>query len=571
MEIEDMPSLDAKLSAFHFVMKRLKNEYSITSEKILHDFYLQVPFYNGLCDTHRKIKPECIEKVNRFASLFDKQDWNVQDFGLLIEDQLFLADCFDEGNRSKKAKGDCVSSLQIKDLPNILREHLSPFISSAVVFAKMAHDCQKLLREHLEQEEKFGFDDILSSMRSAIQRPEFRHLIRAKYKVAIIDEFQDTDPLQWEIFQRLFLQDASDWGHLYLVGDPKQSIYAFRQADIYTYLAASRQIGTQNHASLDTNYRSQPSLIKALNTLFSDQSTPGWISLPSERKEISYSKVKTPESAAERQFSDKKGSLHFYIAEDGESWKFPLERLEKDYFFPFMVQEIQQLSTVDGLPLNHFAVLVSDRFQAARVSEFLKLYHIPAVTQRSVSLTESPAWMALIDLMKGFFTIVRRVSLNLPLGVTFSVGIIIKYHVSDDSSTFETILFQFQELKRTLYSEGLPSFYRHLMQTCWHEDGVTVAERLLSQEDSAGFYSDLQQIIEILFERENRERLTPEALLDFLTDYKILSFNENKEFMRLLEPSKLAVNIMTMHASKGLEFDIVFTPVFLNEQNHRNS
>ena len=86
----------------------------------------------------------------------------------------------------------------------------------------------------------------------------------------MFDEFQDTDPLQWSIFQKLFVENLS-LEAFYLVGDPKQSIYSFRSADLYTYLNAAERM--EKNSFLDTNYRSTPPLIRALNAFFSSIDT----------------------------------------------------------------------------------------------------------------------------------------------------------------------------------------------------------------------------------------------------------------------------------------------------------
>src|SRR5438105_10454959 len=122
----------------------------------------------------------------------------------------------------------------------------------------------------LSEEEFLNPDMILERMKESLKNGEFLNAVKGKYKSAIVDEFQETDAIQWEIFQNLF----SDVQALYLVGDPKQSIYRFRNADVYTYLKAKDFLGPDNVYHLDTNYRSSPQLVSALNALFSNRSIP---------------------------------------------------------------------------------------------------------------------------------------------------------------------------------------------------------------------------------------------------------------------------------------------------------
>ncbi|MFC5526416.1 exodeoxyribonuclease V subunit beta [Rhodanobacter ginsengisoli] len=115
---------------------------------------------------------------------------------------------------------------------------------------------------------QMGYDDMLKRLDQALHGGTGERLaqtIAGQYPVALIDEYQDTDPQQWRIFQRIYA-DRADTG-LLLIGDPKQAIYGFRGADIHTYLHARRQAGTPTW-TLDTNYRSTRSLVRAVNHVF---------------------------------------------------------------------------------------------------------------------------------------------------------------------------------------------------------------------------------------------------------------------------------------------------------------
>ncbi|GAB2577149.1 exodeoxyribonuclease V subunit beta [Dyella jejuensis] len=119
-----------------------------------------------------------------------------------------------------------------------------------------------------------GFDDMLRQLDAALHGPHGAQLadtIATQYPVALIDEFQDTDPLQWRIFQRVYANRASTG--LLLIGDPKQAIYGFRGADIHTYLKARDQADAPTW-TLTTNYRSTPALVDAVNRVF--QHADGW-------------------------------------------------------------------------------------------------------------------------------------------------------------------------------------------------------------------------------------------------------------------------------------------------------
>ncbi|WP_254918362.1 UvrD-helicase domain-containing protein, partial [Zobellella denitrificans] len=118
---------------------------------------------------------------------------------------------------------------------------------------------------------EMGFDDMLTRLDQALageNGPRLAEVIRRQFPVALIDEFQDTDPLQYRIFDAIYrvADNGADRG-LFMIGDPKQAIYAFRGADIHTYLAA-RAATEGRHYSLDTNFRSSEAMVDAVNRLF---------------------------------------------------------------------------------------------------------------------------------------------------------------------------------------------------------------------------------------------------------------------------------------------------------------
>ncbi len=123
---------------------------------------------------------------------------------------------------------------------------------------------------------QMGFDDMLTRLDAALQGGNGERLaqvIRQQFPVALIDEFQDTDPLQYRIFDRIYRVEENDQDTaLLLIGDPKQAIYAFRGADIFTYLGA-RAATQGRHENLDTNFRSSDAMVAAVNRVFAHAET----------------------------------------------------------------------------------------------------------------------------------------------------------------------------------------------------------------------------------------------------------------------------------------------------------
>src|SRR5690606_28106114 len=167
---------------------------------------------------------------------------------------------------TKKAQGPTFKALTARDqLVACLGE--APGLRPAV-FNHVRHWCEKRVEQVKQRRAVLSFDDLLTRLDRALQSANgeaLANLIRERYPVALIDEFQDTDPVQYRMFRSIYLQQPQCG--LLMIGDPKQAIYAFRGADIFTYLQARRDTGNQLF-TLDTNFRSTQALVAGVNRLF---------------------------------------------------------------------------------------------------------------------------------------------------------------------------------------------------------------------------------------------------------------------------------------------------------------
>lgn len=546
------PSYLEQFRAFQQMMRTIKTNWNFSSEKILADFIAQAPLYNGILDRSKKIKREAMQKMDRFASLFDKHEWTTEDFNHLINDGVYIADAFDAPSKRKKP---IESPMHYPEFLSVITRELSPLVEQArsypILLARMIADCQPLLRARLEEEELLRFDDLLNAMHKAIQEPSFSKLVQGRYKAAVIDEFQDTDPMQWGIFRNLFL-DKKWNGFLYLVGDPKQSIYSFRQADVYTYLAANRAMGENNLATLETNYRSQPCLIEALNFLFN--ATPDFIYLPYAKESLPYRPVKA--GLASEKIPG--APIRFMISKlERKPRSFPLKEMELKCFFPFIANEIRLLSKIEGFRFSDCAILVSDRFQAARLSTYLKQHDIAAITQKSTTLLDSPAIAEMRELLNGILHFRHGSSFKTALGSKILGWTHQEICRLDQPELAEEWMDKFQYLRKLLLEEGFIRFFDEFMEGAWN-GSPTIAERLLSQADGIEYYQELQQTAQLLSQQQCEDKMTSEGLLGFLDEFNVMATDDDERFKILNDRSRQEVQILTIHASKGLEFAYVF-------------
>lgn len=555
-EIASYNSFIEQFETFTKIMDSLKNKFHLTSEKVMADFFAQFDSYKK-SEKHSGKKDEIIPLVERFASLFDQTSWNKADLDTLITDGLVWTMIFDPSNLKKKKTLNEIH-LHFPDLTIELNKKLESLILEASSFphllARMAKDCQALFKRYQENEERLFPDDILKKMEAATESPHFLKAVQSTYQAAIIDEFQDTDPLQWNIFKRLFLPEDNSWnGTLTLVGDPKQSIYSFRQADIYTYLSAVHAMGSKAHYSLDTNFRSHPHLVHALNTLFASERIPGLIPLPKKQISLPYNPVKSVSKPQDKVIDDGKGSVHFFIA-DGVH-KQSVKMLTEQVFYPFIASEIHRLQSQERLPLSSFAILVKSKYQAKGLSEFLNKQGIAVVRQSTPHLADSPIFTPFVDFLRAALNPRDLSAVKSALG-----SILIGWNADDFKivDSIEKVQIQLFSL-RTLWKEkGFSLFFNEALHTIWKLVHCSLIERLLSIEDGQELYNDLIQIADLIIEKQGTEWLSSERLIPFLSDLKIAHDNDENEIKSIQNPGREGVKIITTHYSKGLEFDIVF-------------
>lgn len=537
---------------FQEFLKFMKN-FNFEKEKIIADFENQIGNYKKLKD-----HAAGFAKITEFANLFEKDILTEADFDRLIQNGLYLLEALDPQQLKVKTK-PLEKPLFYPDLVAQLKEKLLPLVEEAssyeCIFSRMAKASANLLQNYLIEEEKFRFDDLLKYMKEALKNDQFLDSVRKRYKACIIDEFQDTDQIQWDIFNTLFTGISP----IYLVGDPKQSIYSFRQADIYTYLQAANTIQDNHKLSLDTNFRSQPSLTSCLNALFEKSVNPEFIELPRLETVLDFVKVKSPATIPEYPFTDDLGSVHFYIAEAAN--KFDLDEIEK-YYFPFIAEQIQNLKS-QGFKPSEMAILVKDQFQAKRVLDYMQEKGFALALQRLSNLSESAVLPNLIELLSAIISPRDESALKKALGSPL-IGFTSQEILSlKDPLIFENILDKFFYFRSLLYSFGFSSFFQAFIRSSFFSD-LNVAETLMSRENGADIYDDLLQISELVSEHQSETKATVDDLLCFLKEFDLLSFDSDDRMKKLKDPNLEAIKVLTIHSSKGLEFEIVFALGLIN-------
>lgn len=496
-------------------------------------------------------KEDLFQEAQIYARLVEKKQATFADLDELLKTRITLSSFL--ASENKKVKGPSFEELvSLHSALFVFQEKLSLFLkkatSSSHLLSQLAQMVDEKMEKKLEQSDRFTFDRILKKMKKALDYQEFAAAVRGKYRAVMIDEFQDTDPLQWEIFRRLFLEEHTlgerSVGSFFLVGDPKQSIYRFRKADLYTYYEAAAFLGKEAHFFLDTNYRSTPQLVASINALFSHQISSSWLFLPELKKDLPYHSVKSGLIEKEG-WPDGKRAIHFFIAQCQETLS------AEPLFFSYLSREIYDLHTRYRVDLKKMAILVKDRYQQERLKGHLLEKGIAFVSKNQQSIAESDAAWALLEFFQALFSVEDHSSIRRAL-----IGPLMNWSFQEMLLDFEEslgyILSKLASLRDLLEKEGVSHFFRALLSSVWRKDQPALLETLVSRKDLS-FYTDMEMVFDLLQNHERQRGSSESAILSFFEELR-KDFPPEEE--RNAPPE--GVQIMTLHAAKGLEFDVVF-------------
>lgn len=464
-------------------------------------------------------------------------------------------------------------------------------------------------RRARDQRSEMSFDDLLRQLAQALASEGGERLaerIRTQFPVAMIDEFQDTDPVQYSIFDRVYrVEKNCPEQALILIGDPKQAIYAFRGADIHTYLRA-REATRGRHYTLDTNFRSSKAMVGAVNHVFEvAEQRPGGafrfgavsddgdgagaaVSLPflavkaQGRKEIWQDTTypggaapalvawTMPEDAGNR-LNAKTGhvSKGAYTAHYAEVTAREIARLlqagaEGQAGFARPVRPDEQhvhadqgdSRRVSGVRPADIAVLVNSGREADAVRKALRTQGIRSVyLSEDESVYASPVVPALLRWLQAAAEPASGRLLRAALGTALcGLDALQLERLVHDELHWEERVAQFQRYREIWRSQGVLPMVRHMLQD------FGVVPRLLAQGGERQL-TDLLHLSELL--QQASTRLEGEhALVRYLQEQRDAPEGEREARRQRLESDDARVRVVTVHKSKGLEYPLVFLPFF---------
>lgn len=401
-----------------------------------------------------------------------------------------------------------------------------------------------------------AFDDLLNNLDQALHSAAGEDLaarLREQYPLALIDEFQDTDPIQYAIFDRIY----RDGGDLCFVGDPKQAIYAFRGADLATYLQA--RDAAERQYDLPFNYRSTPALIKALNQLFARPQ-------PFAEEGLSYPPVSAGQkSRATLVLPEQDGGAPLglvWLGDEGLNKARAGELAALD-----TARRIASLLAASAQGKAYFeddsgrkplkggdiAVLVSNHREAASVAAELAARGVPSVRRGRDSVWHSEEAAELAAVLAAYAEPGREGVLRYALATRLlgrdAAQIARCQEVEQEWDRERAAAEQYHQLWQ---QQGFMRVFRAWL------DQERVAERLLAGLDGERRLTNLLHLGELL-QAESLQRPGLEPLLAWFAAQRG-SEGAGEDALLRLESDAERVQIVTIHTSKGLEYPLVFCP-----------
>jgi exodeoxyribonuclease V beta subunit len=456
--------------------------------------------------------------------------------------------------------------------------------SLAHAWSSFINQIRKKINDQRISSGTLSFDDLITGLRDLLnpENPLSADVIngmRTRYRLVLIDEFQDTDDTQWDIFSKIFdveyiksvqgtTRNNETFLAMIMVGDPKQAIYRFRGADIAAYLKAVEDAKLERF-EMKRNYRSDRNLITGLNRWFQGEKNADGKNTGFKfgNKNIAFIQVDAAKKGAGSGLTitgheNESKALQFrWIATDQKpapTVKVLRPRIAEDLcnHVALLLNKGTIADKRDGVVVNRsvqpgdISILVRTHGDAEPIVEALRARGIPVVKSNVGSVSQSESVDQLRKLLSAMASPndSRRVK---ALALTWFVG----YSFNDllDDKKIIDLGIRCNEWAKKLVDLGIVGFY----QTLRAEESA-VASISLSVEAERRL-TDLEHLAELLHSRTAGKKLSAASVLRYL-DELAAEEDESDELLRRIDSDAKAIQITTMHASKGLEYPIVLVP-----------
>lgn len=421
------------------------------------------------------------------------------------------------------------------------------------------------LKYHKARLQLLSPDDLLSGLQHALlQQGEDSALastLKQSYPAALIDEFQDTDPVQFDVFQHVYGQNQAEESSCWImIGDPKQAIYAFRGADIFTYIKAKHWVDKERHFTLGTNWRSSPRLIDAINQMFV-KSSQGFLfedSIPfypvNAGREMGGFCVKG-QTLKSLDFQHLRSTQNTPISNTDAYPQLAINTANQIADWLSLARKNQASINEQPLSAGDCCVLVRNRNEAQWIKQALSWVNVDSVFLARKSVFATQVAIDLYRLLKAISQPSdERLFKTALIGELFCLNAQQLDNLFNDESKWQATLEQLFHWHHVWQKQGVMRALNRALAHFEVEQGM-----VKHHTDGMRRLTDLLHLIELL--QQQSLQLVGESQLIHWFESCLLEPDHNHEGQQMrLENDANLVQIITLHASKGLEFPLVFIP-----------
>ncbi|BBY07138.1 exodeoxyribonuclease V subunit beta [Mycobacterium noviomagense] len=425
--------------------------------------------------------------------------------------------------------------------------------TTARIRLRFADDVKAELEHRKQRLRILSYDDLLTRLAKALEAEDSpaRDRMRQRWRIVLVDEFQDTDPIQWRVLQCAFSGHTT----LILIGDPKQAIYGFRGGDIHTYLKAARTADAQY--TLGVNWRSDKPLVDSLQTVLEGAALghPEVVVHDVDARHHGHRLAGAPHNAPFRLRVVKRPTLGY---DDTDT--IPIDTLRR-HIPADLAGDIAALlasdATYDGrrVKAGDIAVIVERHDDARACRDALADAGIPAIYTGDTDVFESQAakdWLCLLEA----FDAPHRSGVVRAAACTMFFGETAESLAAEGDALTDRVAGTLREWANHARQRGVAAVFEAAQL-------AGMGRRVLSQLGGERHMTDLAHIAQLLHETAHRERYSLPALRDWLRR-QCDNRTRVSEHNRRLDSDAASVQIMTVFVAKGLQFPIVYLPFAFN-------
>ncbi len=441
----------------------------------------------------------------------------------------------------------------LNDLVGIVESHQK---SMRVYFRNIfVHYGKAELEQRKKQKNIMGMDDLILLTHQAIFREDglFKEALQSRFKAGLIDEFQDTDPMQWGIFKSIFEKEHQI---LYLIGDPKQSIYRFRGADLNAYLAVKKQIKADRCFTMSRNFRSDPNILSVFNRLFDRNQLhrpAGTASMGMGFFLDPYVPYIQIDAGKKNRYAGKAVKfVHFAQNESFKSESMPEFIAGEVRKFLDAGHTIGEGDKKRAVTMSDIGILSRSNKNANLISQELYKRGIPSTVKSTESVFKTSTAKAFENLLRGMLMPADEGAFKAALSIPF-----FNYTADQIKKASESQKYIFIELHQIWMSQGIAAAIHALL----YHPKLQIIPKILRQFQGAQQLTHLMHLAERLQAKALEDQISPELTLNWLREKRLEEIDE-ADALDQVRPhlDEAAVEVVTVHKSKGLEYPILFCP-----------